>query len=79
MAKKLVFDRPIELKNLGARSAIVPQDEVWKVSSSVAESGQPMDAFVFRSADSGMYILAGGCRINGGVYITGIAFKVVGV
>lgn len=79
MSKKLVIDRPIELKNLGARNAIVPQDEVWKVSSSIADSGEPMDAFIFRPADSGMYILAGGCRINGGVYITGIAFKVVEV
>lgn len=79
MAKKLVIDRPIELKNLGARSAVVPQDEVWKVSSSVPVSGEPMDTFIFQPANSSVYILAGGCRISGGVYITGIAFKIVGV
>lgn len=79
MAKKLVIDRPIELKISSQKAVTVPRDEVWRVSISSSSDDGEMASFFTSQIQFGSYILAGGCSISGGGYITGIAFKVVEV
>ena len=82
MAKRLVFDRPINMQLSGNQDAAVPSDEVWSVCVYIGttyDSAHPAPKKMLFSSGDTLYnfTIGGGCILSEQNHFSGIAFKIV--